>query len=187
MHVCRRGRPDIHHPSQHNRPQIHSIGSIRISLDQWLHTVREGWSIISFSGMMQLLGRNWNPLRRTVMLLAASRRTLHNVRPCMEWRLTHFALIMVGSSHLMLSSNVWPAVDSSMGFLLPIPRSRMEFQRGSMRPVLGEQRPCCMGCNFLSFCGLKQQELLFIIWIELSPGLKWIPLMSYPLGSLTNC
>jgi len=80
----------------------------------------------------------------------------------MELRFRHSALVMVGSSHPMLSRNFWPPLDASMRFLLPIPRSRMELQRGSIGRLLGEQRQCCMGLNFLSFFGLTQKELLLI-------------------------
>jgi len=83
--------------------------------------------------MMQLLGRNWNPSRRKVALLAELKSTLQDVRPCMESRLRHFVQIMVGSIHLMLSRTFWHSLDASMKSLLPIHKSRMQLQRGSTR------------------------------------------------------
>ena len=81
----------------------------------------------------------------------------------MESRLRHFVQIMVGSIHLMISRNFWCPLDASMRSLLPIHRSRMEWQRGSIGQLLGKQRQCCMGLNFLSFCGLKKRGLQFIV------------------------
>ena len=56
----------------------------------------------------------------------------------------------------MLSRNFWHPLDASMKSLLLNHSSRIELQRGSIGRLLGEQRQCGMGLNFLSFCGLKQ-------------------------------
>ena len=84
LHDCKGSRPDINYLSLPHRAQILIIGSTKIALDTSLVKRWEEQCIISVSEMLCHLGSYWTPSRSSLMRLAVSRGTLHNMRPWMR-------------------------------------------------------------------------------------------------------